>query len=199
MPSYLTLAIPVHIEVDPIKRSRFIGSASPVNSEAEAQAFIKQVRSRYSDARHHCFAWRLKAGDLGFRSSDDGEPGGTAGPPILAHIDGAGLRGVVIVVTRYFGGTKLGKGGLIRAYGGTAGAAINAGEVIEVIETEPVVIQYGYTDQGVVEGVFRGMGLSPNATNFGADVTSTVPVPVEQVDVLWARLRDATAGRVQPT
>lgn len=197
MPSHLTLSAPVHIEVDPIKRSRFIADAAPVRGEAEALAFIDQVRERYPDAGHHCFAWRLQSGDLGFRSSDDGEPGGTGGPPILAHIDGANLRGVVIVVTRYFGGTKLGKGGLIRAYGGTAGAAIAQAEIIEVIETQPVLIDHEYSDQGLVEGVLRGMGLQSGDAAFGVRVTMTVAVPTEQIDTLWEQLKDATSGRIQ--
>ncbi|MAY79952.1 MAG: thymidylate synthase [Deltaproteobacteria bacterium] len=197
MPSYLTLRAPVHIEVDPIKRSRFFADAAPVQSEQEALAFIATVRDRFPDAGHHCFAWRLQSGDLGFRTSDDGEPGGTGGPPILAHIDGAKLRGVVIVVTRYFGGTKLGKGGLIRAYGGTAGTAIEQAEIIEVIETQPVVIEYTYSDQGLVEGVLRGLGLQSGNAVFGANVTHTVAVPTEQVDTLWEQLKDTTSGRIQ--
>ncbi|MGB0638418.1 MAG: IMPACT family protein [Myxococcota bacterium] len=197
MPSYLTLRAPVHVEVDPIKRSRFFADAAPVQSEQEALAFIEQIRAQYPDAGHHCFAWRLQSGDQGSRSSDDGEPGGTGGPPILAHIDGATLQGVVIVVTRYFGGTKLGKGGLIRAYGGTAGAAIALGEIIEVIETTPVVIEYGYPDQGLVEGVLRGLKLQAGETTFGVHVTATVAVPTEQVDVLWQQLKDTTSGRIQ--
>ena len=135
MAKHLTLAEEAHIEVDPIKRSRFIACGAPMSSAEEAKSFVSRVRAEYPDAGHHCFAWRLDAGDAGFRVSDDGEPGGTAGLPILNHIDGAGLRNVVIVVVRYFGGTKLGKGGLIRAYGGTAGALIRQAEVIEVEET----------------------------------------------------------------
>jgi uncharacterized YigZ family protein len=197
MPSYLTLRAPIHIEPDPIKRSRFIADAAPVQSEQEALAFVEQIRGRYPDAGHHCFAWRLQSGDQGFRTSDDGEPGGTAGPPILAHIDGAELRGVVFVVTRYFGGTKLGKGGLIRAYGGTAGAAIALGDIIEVIETQPVVVEYEYADQGLVEGVLRSLNLSAGDAVFGVRVTATIAVPTEQVDSLWEQLRDTTSGRIQ--
>ncbi len=115
----------------------------------------------------------------------------------MAHIDGAKLRGVVIVVTRYFGGTKLGKGGLIRAYGGTAGTAIEQAEIIEVIETQPVVIEYTYSDQGLVEGVLRGLGLQSGNAVFGANVTHTVAVPTEQVDTLWEQLKDTTSGRIQ--
>ena len=117
MGTYLTFADAVHVEPEPIKRSRFIGDGAPIASVEEGMAFITDIKTRYPDAGHHCFAWRLAKGDAGFRVNDDGEPGGTGGQPILNHIDGADLRGVVIVVTRYFGGTKLGKGGLIRAYG----------------------------------------------------------------------------------
>ena len=129
MASYLTFATSIQVEPDPIKKSRFIGDGAPITSLGEATAFVEKVRARYPDAGHHCYAWRLNAGDDGFRVNDDGEPGGTGGQPILNHIDGANLRGVVIVVTRYFGGTKLGKGGLIRAYGGTAGDVIRNAEI----------------------------------------------------------------------
>ena len=92
MAKHLTLAAEAHLEVDPIKRSRFIACGAPVSTAEEAMHVVSRVRAEYPDARHHCFAWRLDAGDAGFRVSDDGEPGGTAGSPILNHIDGAGLH-----------------------------------------------------------------------------------------------------------
>jgi uncharacterized YigZ family protein len=196
MATHLTLAGPVHVEPEPIKKSRFIGDGAPAHSAEEAMAFVDEIRDRYSDAGHHCFAWRLKAGDQGFRTSDDGEPGGTGGPPILNHIDGAALVGVVFVVTRYFGGIKLGKGGLIRAYGGTAGEAIRSAEIIEVRETIPVHIHTSYPDQGTIEGVLRGFALSPSTAEYGAGVHLTVDVPIEEEDALRSMLTEATGGRV---
>jgi len=197
MASHLTLSGPVHVEPDPIKKSRFIGDGAPVTSADQAMAFIDTIRKRYADARHHCFAWRLQSGDRGFRYSDDGEPGGTGGQPILNHIDGAQLLGVVIVVTRYFGGTKLGKGGLIRAYGGTAGEAIRAAEIIEVQEKSELTIRATYGDIGTIEGVLRGFDITPTSTDYSDSVRVTIDVPIEEADALRALLIESTAGRAQ--
>ena len=196
MPTHLTLAGPVHVEPDPIKRSRFLGDAAPVQNAEEAMAFVRSIREQYPDAGHHCFAYRLGAGDDGFRVHDDGEPGGTAGQPILNHIDGAALTNIVIVVTRYFGGTKLGKGGLIRAYGGTAGVAIAAGEILEVREVQSVLVRCEYSDQGTIEGVVRSVGATVTASRFSTDVELTLAVPTEHVFDVQARLTEATAGRI---
>ena len=172
MAKHLTLAAEAHLEVDPIKRSRFIACGTPVSSAEEAMEFVSQVRAEYPDAGHHCFAWRLSAGDAGFRVSDDGEPGGTAGLPILNHIDGAGLRNVIIVVVRYFGGTKLGKGGLIRAYGGTAGALIRNAKLIEVEETSALHVRCAYGDRAQ-SGVLRKRGRAPSRYGDAVDWSFT--------------------------
>lgn len=197
MASHLTFAGPVHVEPEPIKRSRFFGDGAPVATADEAMGFIETIRAKYSDAGHHCFAWRLGVGDQGFRVNDDGEPGGTGGQPILNHIDGAKLRGVAIVVTRYFGGIKLGKGGLIRAYGGTAGEAIAQANIIKVQETESLNITTTYTDQGSVEGVLRSFNLRATEAEYGSDVRLRVAVPVEEMEALRSMLVEATGGRVR--
>ena len=102
-----------------IKASRFIADAFPIVSEAEVQLYLQEVKKREYTANHHCFAWRIGLGDAElWRVSDDGEPAGTAGKPIYQVLAGAGLTNILVVVTRYFGGIKLGKGGLIRAYSG---------------------------------------------------------------------------------
>ena len=187
----------MHVEPDPIKKSRFIGDGAPVTSADHAMGFIDTIRERYADARHHCFAWRLQSGDRGFRYSDDGEPGGTGGQPILNHIDGAQLLGVVIVVTRYFGGTKLGKGGLIRAYGGTAGEAIRAADIIEVQEMTELTIRSTYSDVGTIEGVLRGFDINPKNADYSDSVRIIIDVPIEEVDAVRALLVESTAGRIQ--
>jgi len=187
----------VHVQPDPIKRSRFFGDGAPIASAQDAMDFVQQIQAKTSDAGHHCFAWRLGAGDQGFRVSDDGEPGGTAGQPILNHIDGAELCGVVIVVTRYFGGTKLGKGGLIRAYGGTAGEAIAAAQIITVVETQVVAFECDYADQGTVEGVLRGFSIECANSTYGSAVSTQIDVPIEDVSALKQTLTDATSGRIR--
>ena len=123
MPTHLILTRDADLELDKIKGSRFWAFARPVADEAEAQAFVEELRRVHSKAGHHCHAWCLGfSEDPPTRCSDDGEPGGTAGRPILREIEARGLRDVCVVVLRWFGGTKLGTGGLVRAYGGAARA-----------------------------------------------------------------------------
>jgi uncharacterized YigZ family protein len=195
--AYLTISGPLSTEIPNIKKSRFVADAAPVGSQAEAKAFVESVQAKYTDAGHHCFAWRLQAGDSGWRASDDGEPGGTAGMPILARIDGQNLRCVVVVVTRWFGGTKLGKGGLIRAYGGAAAAVLQAAELIEVRETVTLRYRFDYADQGAVQSVLRGMDLVPLSAEYGEQILLSVAVPVEYSDVFIANMADCSAGRAE--
>ncbi len=199
MPSYRTIADAVCTEIEPIKKSRFVADAAPVSSPKEALSFIESIQKRTPDAGHHCYGWRLQAGDSGWRVSDDGEPGGTAGMPILARIDGQDLCGVVVVITRWFGGTKLGKGGLIRAYGAAAAAVLSQAEVVVVRQTVSVQIRFDYSDQSAVEAVLRAMGLQPSQADYGAQVVLQVAVPTEETEALAQQLRDGTAGRVGVT
>jgi len=195
MPYRLSLEAPNAAEPPPSKGSRFIGHIAPVQNAEEAMAFVATMRSRYPDATHHCYAWRTETGDRGWRASDDGEPSGTAGRPILARIDGAGLVGVVAVVVRYYGGTKLGKGGLIRAYGGAAAAAIDGASIVSVRETRALVFTIAYGDQGAVQSVLRQFELEPRQEQFDADVTLVIDVPTEEHDRLWLAISDRTGGR----
>jgi uncharacterized YigZ family protein len=195
MPSYLTITAPFSIEPPPTKKSRFVADAAPVCSVAEAKAFIESVQAKHPDAGHHCYAWRLQAGDSGWRVSDDGEPSGTAGMPILARIDGQGLRCIAVVVTRWFGGTKLGKGGLIRAYGGATSALLQGASLVEVRETLPLRVRFDYADQGTVQSVLRSMGLEAEATAYGEQVVLSLAVPVEDIVGFNAKVMDCTAGR----
>ncbi len=197
MARYRTLKGPVSIELPAIKNSRFIADATAVTTETAAMGFVESIRTRRADARHHCFAWRLSEGDGGWRASDAGEPRGTAGMPILARIDGQDLRGLVVVVTRWFGGTKLGKGGLIRAYGAAAAAVLETAEIIEERDTVRVEITLDYPDQGAVDGVLRSMRLGAESTEYGERIRLGVDVPEEEEGVLWVQLRDATSGRVK--
>jgi uncharacterized YigZ family protein len=192
-PRFLSLAERVEHEIDPIKKSRFIGLAVPVSSEEDALAVVEEAKARWHDARHHCWAYRLADGRV--RSSDDGEPGGSAGRPILAHLEGHEVHDVVVVVTRYFGGTKLGVGGLIRAYGGTAGKTLDRGAIVEVASRVTLRITHGYDDTGAVEAVLRSRGLV-DEVQWGQDVRRVVSVEVTGRAELVAALRDATAGRV---
>lgn len=183
---------------DPVKGSRFVATVAHVATEAEAMAVVDEVRAEWPDATHHCWAWRLRDGERA-RSSDAGEPGGSAGRPILAQIEGHGLHDVVVVVSRWFGGTKLGVGGLVRAYGGTAGMALDRAEILEVADTVPVRVEHGYGDTGAVDAVVASERLERVDTEWGEGVAFTLHVPVDGLDRVVGALRDATAGRARVT
>ena len=141
--AYHTIAAPATGEFKD-RGSRFIGYAYPVQSEEEALALLEGLRKEHFKARHHCFAWRLGVDGSRFRANDDGEPGGTAGRPILGQIDAAGLTYVFIVVVRYFGGTLLGTSGLIQAYREAAAEAIRHAEKIEKIVKDHFLLDFDY-------------------------------------------------------
>lgn len=189
-----TLAAPVRVELPRVSGSRFIADASPVADEATARAFIARVAEEFPDATHHCWAWRLEDGRT--RAYDAGEPAGTAGEPILRRLVGADLHGVVIVVSRWFGGTKLGTGGLVRAYGESAATALSASTIIETRVCRPIAITFAYDWSGPIQGVLTAYALQPSSAEYGEDVRLVVQVPVETADAFIHDLRERTAGRV---
>lgn len=126
------------------KGSKFIGVAIPVNTPEEIKIRLEQLRKRYHDARHHCYAYRLGAEPYDLRYNDDGEPSGTAGKPILGQIQSLGLTNVLIVVIRYFGGVKLGTGGLVQAYRAAAKEAVGNGRIITKTWTSLLEIRFDY-------------------------------------------------------
>ncbi len=191
-----TLARPVRHEPPKVKGSRFIASIAPVETPDAAMAFVDARRLEFQGASHHCFAWRVGGEDSRTRFSDDGEPSGTAGRPILRQLDGRDLTDVVAVVTRYFGGIKLGTGGLIRAYGGAVTAALELAEVVERPVVERLRLTFAYTASGAVQSVLAAFGLEPSAADYGGEVTMDLAVPVADVERLEAALRDATRGRL---
>ena len=185
------------IEVDPIKGSRFVATAAPVSDEDAARSVLAELRGEWPDASHHCWAWRLASPAID-RAGDDGEPSGSAGRPILAAIAGRDFVDTAVVVTRWFGGTKLGVGGLVRAYGGAAAAALDAAELEEWVATTRVRIEHSPADTGPVERALGALGLDPGEIDWGVTVQRTVTVAVDEVDDLWQVLGDATSGRVSP-
>ena len=165
---YLTLASPASAELE-VKRSRFVCDVAPVPSEEDARAFVESVRSATRDARHHCTAFVLGPDGGTQRSNDDGEPSGTAGAPMLDVLRGQGLTDVVAVVTRWFGGTLLGTGGLIRAYGDAVSAAVDAATVVAYARREGLVVTVGSADGPRVENALRGHpGCAVTSTTWGA-------------------------------
>ena len=177
-----------------IKRSRFLAIALPVANEDAAKDFI--ARESYSDANHNCWAWRI---GQNYRFNDDGEPSGTAGKPILQAIDGLELDNVAVLVTRWFGGTLLGSGGLIRAYGGSAALCLRAAELIELIPTETIYIRAHFSELTLIKARLAGvdhLGIVSEAFhNTGADLR--LEVPVVEKDTVLRMLTDITHGRIQ--
>lgn len=193
MPTYRTIERGLSLETEKVKGSRFIARVEKVTDEAEVDAVLAEVQEAYPDASHHCWAWRLCGGRS--RSSDDGEPRGSAGPPILARVESAELYDVVVVVTRYFGGTKLGVGGLIRAYGGAAAEALAGVEVVEVASTTDVVVTFGYDDTGAVQGAVAAAGAEVVDAEYGVEARLVVRVVEEVAEDLRRALVDRTGGR----
>lgn len=177
------------------KRSKFIGCLWRVETPEEATAKIKEMRETYWDATHNCYAYILREGNL-MRYSDDGEPQGTAGMPMLDVLRHEGLVNVCCVVTRYFGGILLGTGGLVRAYTKGAQIAVAAAGVQQMSRFATLLIACPYSLLGVVQQVLPAHDCTVEDTDYGADVTLTVIQPVGGLDALNAALADATAGTV---
>ena len=176
-----------------IKHSRFITHAAPVQSPEQALAFIAQVSD--GDATHNCWAYRI-GGE--YRSSDDGEPSGTAGRPILAAIVGQGYDQVVAVVTRWYGGIKLGAGGLVRAYGGAAAECLRVAPRRPLVSMGEVRLSCSFDDLGSVHAALHAHAAHKLAEHFhesGADLH--LRLPSTHVEALKTQLRDATRNRVR--
>ena len=152
--SYLTIRSTGSDEVT-IQKSRFIGLAAPCSSEEEAQAFIRSIREKYRDARHCCYAYIIGVNSGVMRYSDDGEPGGTAGMPMMDVLKNEGIVNCCVAVVRYFGGIKLGAGGLIRAYSGAVSQAAANASKTEEITVKKYRVRYPYDLSGTLEGWLR--------------------------------------------
>ncbi|GIO84410.1 IMPACT family member YvyE [Paenibacillus faecis] len=182
-----------------IKKSRFIGQIKPVETEEEAVAFIEEIKKRHWNATHNCSAYMIGERDEIQKQSDDGEPSGTAGKPILEVIRNQGLKNVAIVVTRYFGGIMLGAGGLIRAYTDGAVAATEAGEVITRVLHREIFVELDYTWLGKVENELRNRGIRTGETGFADKVTLRC-LPLEgESDAFAAWMTDLTQGQAKMT
>lgn len=177
------------------KKSRFIATVRPVASEEEAAAFIDEMKKKYYDARHNCSAFVIGERAELTRSSDDGEPSGTAGRPMLEVLLGSGIRNVAAVVTRYFGGTLLGTGGLVRAYSGVLKAALEAGETRIQRFGVKLKITTDYNNVGKIQHILAGRNISITDSIYAADVEMTVIVPTEEYDRLCKELTEATSAR----
>lgn len=174
-----------------IRKSRFLAQAAPVTDETAASAFLKSVSD--SSANHNCWAWRL---GQQYRFSDDGEPGGSAGKPILMAIEGQGLDCVVAVVTRWFGGIKLGVGGLVRAYGGTAAECLRLAKQVEIIDMVTVHFQLGYAETELLKARMQAWATETLDEEYGAaNVKMTLKVARGQLEALETLLADLSRGQ----
>ena len=195
--SYRTITEALEHEPDKIKGSRHIANVFPVKNAAEIEDHLTAVRVRMAGANHHAYAWRLGRGENDFRYSDDGEPSGSAGRPILKHVDGQDLTDVLVIVSRYFGGTKLGTGGLVRAYGGAAQEALQLADIVEVIPHATIHIQHAYEDSGALASVLNTFDLQPVKSDYGTQVTVEISVPQVRAEEFARAVRDATAARAR--
>jgi len=187
----LNLAGPASIEIE-IKRSRFIAHAGCVDSLADTLAFYESIAD--PSATHNCWAWRL---DHQYRFNDDGEPASTAGKPILAAIEGKGLDHTMVVVTRYFGGIKLGMGGLVRAYSGSAAKCIDRAGILEIQPRVECSIHAGFNWTGQVYAALEACDAQKLEEHFSDDgIEIQVDIAKSLFEKLKSMLRDTTRGEV---
>ena len=177
------------------KRSKFIGELFRVETPEQAVEKINEVKAKYRDARHHCYAYIIRKGNY-MRYSDDGEPQGTAGMPILEVLRHAGVTNVCCVVTRYFGGILLGTGGLARAYTKGAQIALEAAGLSQMDRYSLLLLSCPYNLLDAVQKVLPEHGASVEEIEYGAEVTLTVALPEGGEETLNTALMDATAGQV---
>ena len=182
-----------------IQKSRFIAYTSHVETEAEARDFVAAIKKKHFDARHNCSAWVLGADSSQQKSNDDGEPGGTAGNPILEAIKQHGLTNVVVVVTRYFGGIKLGAGGLIRAYSHTASLGLEATPCLEVKPFCLIEAEMDYSLLGTVENWIRNEELRTGETAYLDKVTVRLLVEPADCEAISTELTNLTAAQCKIT
>ncbi|MDD2441008.1 MAG: YigZ family protein, partial [Eubacteriales bacterium] len=176
------------------KKSRFIAACRPVGTEAEAQAFLSSERGAYPDASHHVYAWITGGVYSHQRYSDDGEPQGTAGMPVLDVLRHQELEQVAVVVTRYFGGTLLGTGGLSRAYGQAAVQAVEAARPVLMRLCREYQVTASYTDHERLSRAWLQAGWRCSGAVFGIDVDIKVQVPLESDDAFRQLCADLTGG-----
>ncbi|MBR7151777.1 MAG: YigZ family protein [Clostridia bacterium] len=176
------------------KKSVFIGHAAPVRSEEEAQAFVKKYRNQYMDARHNVWAYLMK-GEIVARYSDDGEPQGTAGVPVLDTIRKSGVTDAAVVVTRYFGGILLGAGGLVRAYSHTARLALEAAKIITYEQYDVLELNCSYSDYQRYSAELPRFGAVIDGTAFTDRVTLSFAVKSTVTEGLFLRIREMSGGR----
>lgn len=178
------------------KKSRFIAAVGHVASEDGARAFIEGQRAEHPEARHHVYAYVLRAENR-VRYSDDREPKRTAGLPVLDVLEHSGLRDVICVVSRYFGGVKLGTGGLVRAYTKAAQDALSAARIVSLAPCRDILASVGYAEYEALRPWLEERGTRVLDVTFADDVTLTIRERAETADALCAEMRDLCQGRIE--
>lgn len=181
------------------KKSRFIAATLPISSQEEAMAFIEKNKKQYWDARHHCYAYVLGDHHEIQRFSDDGEPGGTAGKPMLDVLLLENIHNMVVVVTRYFGGTLLGTGGLVRAYSGAVKEGLANSVILQKQSGRSYLLQTDYSDLGKIQYLLLGNSIPILSEDYGAKVSFKVLIPLDVEKDVTDQLIDGTNGRIQIT
>lgn len=177
------------------KRSRFIAQVRPVHTEDEALAFLAEVRARHPQARHNVYAYVVRENNQS-RYSDDGEPSGTAGLPLLNVLTKQNLTDVALVVTRYFGGILLGAGGLARAYGKSAAEGVLAATPVSMVHSQLLSVSFAYPLLGKIQHILGEGGFQIIESSFGVQPALTVCTEASRSDVLYKTLIDAAGGKV---
>jgi uncharacterized YigZ family protein len=178
------------------KGSEFIGYVRRAKKADDAEKFLDEIREDHPDATHHVSAYRVRSDPLCERYDDDGEPSGSAGKPVLNVLQGEGIENVVAVVVRYYGGTKLGYGGLVSAYSDAAKGALEDASTKKTVPHEEVRVEVGYDDSGTVRGIIESEGVAFEA-DYGESVVFVARPPQESVDELADRILSATSGRAR--
>lgn len=176
------------------KKSKFISTVRPVSREEDAIAFLNEMRSKYSDATHNVYAYIIDENNI-FRYSDDGEPSGTAGMPVLDTMRKAGIVDTAVVVTRYFGGTLLGTGGLVHAYGASANQGLAAAGIVTRVLCDIVSVTVDYTLTGKMQYKIASENILLDDTIYGNDVTFVLCLKTDETDNFIDQITDFTNGR----
>ncbi|MEE9442241.1 MAG: YigZ family protein [candidate division Zixibacteria bacterium] len=194
--SFLTLAAPAEHEIK-IKGSRFIAKGFSIESELDCQNILEKIRKEEYSATHHCYAYTIGIDDAKFKYSDDGEPSGTAGRPIFQTITGHELKNVIIIVIRYYGGTKLGTGGLIRAYSGAASEMLDQARIVErlICDRLKFSIAFKYYDQ--LMRIIDAEKFKIINQNFADEVTMELKIRKSKTSDFESRLIELTGGQVK--
>ena len=193
--TFVTLKEPCSHEIV-VKRSRFICHLIPAADAAAAEAALAAIRREHYDARHNCTAMILGPDRMQEKASDDGEPQGTAGVPMLEVLRRSGVTNILAVVTRYFGGTLLGAGGLVRAYSASVAEALREASLVQNVPAQKIAVRLPYADYGKLQNIAQSLGATIEAS-FGAEVEAEVTIREERAAAFLARMKEALLGALK--